>query len=312
MLYALAAALTGLGALFVLACRAFPGLAEGWLLRGFAPVSAAIAPLVSRVAFPLAEIACVLLLAGGIWLAVRSRRGACLLLAALALTYALFWAPLYFVPAHFAVPAAVDARALEALCRELTDELNQRGAFAMPEDMLERAGEVAALAETPAAVRAVPKYARYPEWMRGLSLAGIYVPWTFEALVNPLEAAPGQPFTAVHELMHLGGVADEGQANIYAYKACLRAGGAFAHSARLWALKYAMAALREVDAAAWNACAARLEPSVRADFVAIGGFALPATGDRGVATVFLRLGGIEEQAGNYDALARWLCAREQT
>ena len=106
--------------------------------------------------------------------------------------------------------------------------------------------------------------------MRALSLAGLYAPWTGEALYDDTAPAAGQPFTAVHELMHMGGVADEGQANIHAYIACQRYGGAFAYSADLWALKYAAEALLALDA---QACAARLSAlgdAARRDLSALG------------------------------------------
>ena len=233
MLYVAAGVLAGGSALFLLACRLLPGLADGWMTAVFAPVSGALSGLSGRCSFA--------------------------------------------------------------------------GAFTLPDDVGERALEVAALADTPVRPAAAPKYARYPEWMRALSLAGLYVPWTFEALLNPDEPPAGQPFTAVHELMHLGGVADEGQANICAYEACRRAGGAFAYSADLWALKYALEALRALDATAGNAFVAALSISVRADFFAIGGVAQAASARGGVAQAFLQISGIGAKTDNYGALAAWLC-----
>ena len=147
-----------------------------------------------------------------------------------------------------------------------------------------------------------------PNGCAPFSLAGLYAPWTGEALYDPTAPAAGQPFTAVHELMHMGGVADEGQANICAYIACLRYGGAFARSADLWALKYAMDALRLTDAAAWEACLARLSAAVRADFFALGGASPPAAANE-AAEAFLRFVGIAEKVSNYSALVAWLAAR---
>ena len=131
--------------------------------------------------------------------------------------------------------------------------------------------EAARLWKRPRPISAAPKFARYPEWMRAFSLAGLYVPWTAEALCDPTAPASGQPFTAEHELMHMGGVADEGQANICAYIACQRYGGIFAASPDLWALKYAMDALRPLDADAWSARLAALDGAARDGFFALGG-----------------------------------------
>ena len=307
MLYIAAGVLAGGPMLFALACRCFPGLADGWMETVFAPVASALASLSGKCVFPVAEPLALLLVALLVFLLFRSRRGACLLLSGIVAGYALFWAPAYFVSERYAVDGHVESGTLTAVCGELIERLNAYGTFALPDDLCERALEVASLSDTPAPLTAAPKYARYPEWMRALSLAGLYVPWTFEAVVNPDEAEAGRPFTAVHELMHMGGVADEGQANIYAYVACQQAGGAFAYSSDLWALQYAMAALGELDGAAWNDCLSRLSESVRADFFAIGGGAPPSAANGGAVEAFLRLGGISEKTANYGALAVWLC-----
>ena len=139
--------------------------------------------------------------------------------------------------------------------------------------------------------------------MRALSLAGLYAPWTGEALYDATAPAAGQPFTAVHELMHMGGVADEGQANIHAYIACQRYGGAFAYSADLWALKYAAEALLALDA---QACAARLSAlgdAARRDLSALGLSAAEP------AAPSLLPSAIAQKTGDYGALAAWLAAR---
>ena len=200
----------------------------------FAPAAGALAALASKCPFPLAEPLTLLLAALLVLLLFRWRRGACLLLAVLLAGYGLLWAPAYSLPAAHAVGKDADAAALTVVCDELIERLNARKDFALPNDLGARALEAARLVETPAPISAAPKFARYPEWMRAFSLAGLYVPWTAEALCDPTAPAAGQPFTAVHELMHMGGVADEGQANICAYIACQRYGGIFAASADLW------------------------------------------------------------------------------
>lgn len=308
MLFIAAAAVFALSLLFPLACLLWPALAEAWLGAVFAPICGALSALAGNCPFPLAEPLALLLAALLIVLLFRARRAACLLLSLLFAGYALLWAPAYFLPMGHAVPAEVSAAQLTALCEALTQRLNARGAFELPDDLGAQALRAAALVETPAPISAAPKPARYPEWMRALSLAGLYAPWTGEALYDSTAPAAGQPFTAVHELMHMGGVADEGQANICAYIACRRYGGAFARSADLWALKYAMDALRLTDAAAWEACLARLSAAVRADFFALGGASPPAAANE-AAEAFLRFVGIAEKVSNYSALVAWLAAR---
>ena len=92
-----------------------------------------------------------------------------------------------------------------------------------------------------------PKAARFPAWLRRLKAAGMYVPFTGEALVDPTRSAAGLPFTAAHELAHMMGVGNEGAANIAAYAACVDYGAAAGYSARLWALKYAMGRLTDAN-----------------------------------------------------------------
>ena len=309
MLFIAAGILAALSVLFPFACRLFPPLAQGWLQTVFAPLSDVLSTLASPCPFPLAEPLLLLLAAMLLFLLFRARRSACLLLSFLLAGYALMWAPADSLPARYAVGGNVDAAALAAVCEVLTGRLNTCEGFALPAGLSAQALEAARLADTPIPVHAAPKPARYPEWMRALSLAGLYVPWTAEAIYDPTAPAAAQPFTAVHELMHMGGVADEGQANIYAYIACQRYGGAFARSADLWALKYAMEALHAVDADAWSYCLSALTGAARGAFFNIGGGSpvTVADGD-GAVEAFLRLGGIAAQTSNYGALAAWLAA----
>ena len=304
MLYIVAGALSALSLLFPLACRLWPALAQGWMDAVFAPAAGALAALASKCPFPLAEPLALLLAALFVLLLFRWRRGACLLLAVLLAGYGFLWAPAYSLPAAHAVSKDADAAALTAVCDELIERLNARKDFALPNDLGARALAAARLVETPAPISAAPKFARYPEWMRVFSLAGLYVPWTAEALCDPTAPAAGQPFTAVHELMHMGGVADEGQANICAYIACQRYGGIFAASADLWALKYAMDALRPLDADAWSARLAALDGAARDGFFALGGASSASLAEESVP----RPGGAGI-AGDYGALAAWLAAR---
>lgn len=306
MLYVAAGALMGGAALFLLACRLLPGVADIWLTAVFAPISGALSALSGRWGFALAEPLALLLGASLVFLLFRSRRGACLLLSVVVAGYALLWAPAYFVAPRRPVGKA-DASALATVCAELVERLNACEAFTLPDNFEQRALETALLVDTPARPAAAPKYARYPEWMRVLTVAGIYVPWTFEALLNPAEAPAGQPFTAVHELMHMGGIADEGQANICAYEACSRAGGAFAYSADLWALRYALEEMRALEPALGNAFVQALTASVRSDFFAIGGVSPSTSARGGVVQAFLQVSGIAAKTDSYGALAAWLC-----
>ena len=56
--------------------------------------------------------------------------------------------------------------------------------------------------------------------MSMVGVAGIYIPFTGEALVNPDTPAPGIVFNMAHEVAHRLGVAPEDEANFSAYMAC--------------------------------------------------------------------------------------------
>ena len=218
------------------------------------PATAALHRLTAPLPFPLAEPLALLLADGaalGLLRAARlslrsgwtplkrwaagTARAALLLLWALAL----LWAPARALPVE-AMPAP-DGAQLEGLCEALIDALNGSALeFPPVRESLRRAPRIAG---TGLSVKAV----RYPEWMDAARVSGLFVPLTGEALADA--EAPGAlaPFTAVHELMHLAGIADEGAANIAAWQRCMQAGGAFADSARLWALRYALGMLGQRD-----------------------------------------------------------------
>jgi len=217
----------GISACIMLLCRIFPGAAE--FFAGFARLYArAAANLTGRTAVPVAEIAALLLLAraaaGLLRAALRREIGrwaqkAGAAAAVLILLYAAAWYPLYCAPSALpvAVPHQVSREAMERLAVHLAEE-------AAPQETAPAAG--------------FAKRARYPEWMEWLNLNGIYIPMTGEAIVKG-----GDRFVMRHEEMHALGIADEGQANILAYEACMREGGAAAADARRWALKSALGCL---------------------------------------------------------------------
>ena len=141
--------------------------------------------------------------------------------------------------------------------------------------------------------------------MGAIGAAGLYSPWTAEAIVDGRASPAARIFTGCHELMHLKGVAGEGAANVAAWTACRRAGGAAADSADLWALRYAMSALREADLAAWRACAGRMDARLREVFEGMNGF-VPLAEE--APSALAKALGVGERASNYGALAVWLAA----
>ena len=79
--------------------------------------------------------------------------------------------------------------------------------------------------------------------LRNFSIAGIFIPLTGEAFVSDREPALTLPFVSFHEQAHQLGLADEGQASIHAYRACMLSGNTEARiSGALVALKYVLIA----------------------------------------------------------------------
>lgn len=258
------------------------------VLYGFAlPVMGALHRLTAGAALPVAEVlgmalagTGILTLVGAIVRAVagdggkalrRWARGGAWAALALGGALALLWVPAAARPADG--PPAPEDGELAWLCGQLVDALNAAPLdFPPPTESLRLAPEAANLPGR------VVKAARYPEWMRLCRCSGLFVPLTGEALADATAPAALVPFTAVHELMHLAGIADEGAANIAAWDRCAAAGGAFADSARLWALRYALGMLRERDNAAWQAVRNSMKDPLAQVFREIGGEIMPADG----------------------------------
>ena len=78
--------------------------------------------------------------------------------------------------------------------------------------------------------------------------SGIYSPFTVEANVNGEMPGLEQPFTSCHELSHLRGYMNEGEANYIGWLACIGSDDdAFQRSGWLIAWSYAGSALRQTD-----------------------------------------------------------------
>ena len=276
--------------LAALAFRRRPDLALAWARRVGGPAMTLMNRCTARLPFPLAGLAAAL--AGLALLGARRSRNIRFALRALALALA-SGAALLWLPGLAAAPDAnlpePDAGALEALCVTLVDALNASPlCFPAARESLALAPEAAGLPGGAA------KASLWPEWMRRLRTAGVAVPWTGEAVVDAGACPALVPFTAVHELTHIAGVSDEGAANIVAWRRCMAAGGAFADSARLWALRYAAGMLAGAGADRCARVLARMGPPLADLWPALGGVLLPGAGSR--------------PCGSYHDLVRWLAA----
>ena len=274
--------------------RLLPGFAARWSAWVARPMLQTISLFGGRLPFSLMEWgALVLLIALSIGFLLRlCRRGViqaivhllrriCTLLLALIWLTAALWFPLYFAEAPLQI--TVTAAQLTASCRALIDGLSASSLdfSTLPDDL-------------PA------KYSAFPLWMDALNLAGFASFLSGEALLSPELPGAAVPFVAVHEFMHTLGHADEGMTNLAAWDECLRRGGLYADSARLWALKDSLALLRRLNCDAWSVIRAELPQEIDVLLTQLGGETAPP-GDGALAV--LRLLGLAEHAQSYDILA---------
>ena len=249
--------------------RLLPNLAARWSDWVARPILKTISSVGGRLPFSLMEWgALALLIALGISFILRlCRQGVlhaivhllcriCTLLTALIWLTAALWYPLYF--AEEATRITATPAQLAASCRVLIDDLSISSLdYSVPPEDL------------PA------KQAAFSFWMDALNLAGFASFLTGEALISPELEVAAAPFVAVHESMHTLGHADEGAANLAAWAECLRRGGVYADSARLWALKDSLALLRRMDPDAWSSIRSELPPQLDHLIAQLGGETAP-------------------------------------
>ncbi|MEG0934721.1 MAG: DUF3810 family protein [Clostridia bacterium] len=138
----------------------------------------------------------------------------------------------------------------------------------------------------------VVKAARYPELLGKLGLAGVCFPLTGEAIVRGDLARVLLPFVAAHEGAHQLGYGSEAEANLIAYRALQLGKQPLRYAGAMFALYYAMDALKDVDPAAYAERTSALSQRVLSDFDRLIRFQRAATGLRaGVLDAFLRLNG---------------------
>ena len=291
-----------IAAIFTAAFCLHPSLAAGWAEAVSRPALRALSQLTGRLPFPLLEwgvLAIAIALFGGAcfrWgrrglrsaLTQLARRLFCCILA-IAIVFSTLWLPLYHTSIRPAC-AATDAQ-LAAACENLIQALNESSAdfSRVPNDL-------------PA------KVIDFPFWMRLFDITGFFSFPTGEALVSPELPDCALPFVAVHERMHANGYAGEGAANIAAWEDCLARGELYADSARVWALKYSMDALRDRDPAAYAACRRLMSESTSDNYHAIGGGTRSGAINPRMQAAFSALG-VGEAASDYEILAMYIASQ---
>lgn len=214
--------------IFMFACLFSPALAKFCSHSISIPALRALGGLSGSVAYPVLGLFVALIL---VLCCLMKPRVLCAALVLL-IGFNVLWYPICFAGPE--KPETARAEEVFALCSQLVSSLNEDGRITIPVE------EALALSKDVMSAPAAAKAVRYPEWMHALSVAGMFIPFTGEALVDTTRNPVAIPFTAAHELAHMLGISDEGQANLIAYERCVSYGGAFAYSARLWALRYAL------------------------------------------------------------------------
>ena len=99
-----------------------------------------------------------------------------------------------------------------------------------------------------------------------MGVSGVYSPFTIEANINGEMPDCIKPFTACHELSHLRGFMNEGEANYIGWLACIGSEDpAFRRSGWIEAWNYAGGTLRRVDPDRFDALREQLPADVRAE-----------------------------------------------
>jgi hypothetical protein len=283
------------------------------------PLAGLIAKAASLVRWPVGEV---LIVAGAplialllLWSAIRRKppRGAALMLSVAFLAYTVLWVPLCHVPAKAVEP--YESWRLIKLARLMGQQADALRADAMrveatPDAVLLQARDLISDLKLSDQSLSAPKFSHFPQILRTLKIAGLYAPWTGEAIVSPNEPDFTLPFLSAHELAHAAGVAREDEANYAAFKACMAGDARFQYAASIYALRYSMDALRGIDLDEWFEIRSELSEGVRGDFTRIddlgdaaGGFA--AFTDR-AAEAFLQLSGQPAGLSSYTGVVNFL------
>ncbi len=122
------------------------------------------------------------------------------------------------------------------------------------------------LSDAPAAVPGRLKQTVFGPYFRWAGVDGMVNPFGLEVLANPDLLPFERPFVAAHEWSHLGGFADEAEANFVGWLTCIRASRAAQYSGWLYLYWQISGEVSAADRAAlWDAVA----PGPRADVEAI-------------------------------------------
>lgn len=299
---------------------ALSGSAAAWFSRNISlPLSSVIARATSITDWPVGEVLLIFAVPAVIaligWAAIRRRapREVAFALSLVFLMYAVLWVPQCFAPAK--ETENYETWRLVNLTEVLATRAEElRGdAYAAPDaskaEILAAARDAVAALEISERPMYAPKLSRFPKVLQALKIGGLYAPWTGEAIISPKEPLFTLPFLATHELAHAAGIAREDEANFAAYRACMTGDARFQYAGTIYALRYAMDALRAVDMSKWLEIRMALDEGVRYDFTRIDdpgdASGTAAFADR-AAEAFLQLSGQRAGLASYAGMVNFL------
>lgn len=283
------------------------------------PLAALLGRFSTRFPFPIAGLFCVFCFAAitvFLFVSIRQRRtprAASGFISAILIAYILLWDVCYTLPS---TPAeGLPVTALSTLCERLIEETESALPAFLERDESDLLIRSLTLMCDQTRLPLVPaKWTRFPALFSALGIAGLYFPFTGEAIVNGDDLPDTLPFTICHELAHQAGFAREEAANYCAFLACETGADAlFQYSSRFTMLLYAMKALHGADPHAWNRYVDSMSGQLFARFVRCNGLMLSQPDrtksiQRVVTDVFLRFSGERDGVGSYDRVISLIAA----
>jgi hypothetical protein len=164
----------------------------------------------------------------------------------------------------------------------------------------------ASLGETPLAIEPRPKRSLLTLYFRRAAIDGMTDPFFLEVIVNADLLPSERPFVLAHEWAHIGGYADESEANFISWLTCMRASPAAQYSGWLAAYQHISSGLPPADR---RMLAATLSRPVRMDLAAererfTRSSPVVRAAAQGAYDTYLRANRIEEGIANYNAVVR--------
>ena len=315
--------------LLLFAARKVPGFAEWYSAHVYPIWQGTLGRLAGAAPFSVAEVLCFLLPVLLIIDIVRNRRRPLRVLVHLLFTVALLFF-LYaancgvnyyrdpFVPRDVYASAAFTDDQLYDFCAYAVDRLNDNsaasgGGIAYPDHTELQKKSRAAMQRLGTEYEGLRGYYPRPKFFTGISgffssmgVTGIYSPFTIEANVNGQIPGYNKPFTACHELSHLRGYMNEGEANYIGWLACITSGDpVFERSGWIYAWIYGGRELRKVDPYRFSILRAKLPNDVVRELIANDEFwaaheTAASDVQNEVNDAYLKANGLEDGIASYD------------